>query len=332
MSVASTATREAWETIARELIGAPVLTSGEVSQQAGVELDQARRLWRALGFAPIGDADRIFTQADVTMLQSAQRLIEEGVLRPEVLLQLTRATGQSLARLADVQIAATGERLDTAAWAANPPAIGEAIAASLSAQLPRFEQFLMYVWRRHLLASLLRLLSENTDLTSTAHDVVIGFADLVGFTALSQSLDPTAITDVIDHFESLVYAVVPEHGGRVVKMIGDAVMFSVDRVADAAEIALSLVERNATDSKLPEIRLGLALGPTVAFGGDLFGPTVNLASRLVDLARPGTVLVSDTIGTQLEEQPGWVVRRKHRVNLKGIGRVYTWALRRQKAD
>jgi len=330
MSAASADPREAWHKIARGLIGAPELTAAEVAQHAGVELQQARRLWRALGFAPIADDDRIFTQADVTILQSAQRLIDEGVMQPAILLQLTRATGQSLARLADVQITTTGDRLDTAAWLADPAATADAIAAALSAQVPRFEQFLMYVWRRHLLASLLRLLSESTTVTSSAHDVVVGFADLVGFTALSQNLEPAAITDVVDHFESLVYAEVPEHGGRVVKMIGDAVLFSVDRVVDAAEIALSLIERNATDSTLPEIRLGLALGPIVAFGGDLFGPTVNLASRLVDLARPGTVLVSDEIGLQLQEQPGLVLRRKYRVNLKGIGRVRTWALRRQK--
>lgn len=330
MSSASAATREAWHTIARGLIGAPEFTASEVAQHAGVELEQARRLWRALGFPPTADDDRIFTQADVTILHSAQRLIDEGVTRPEVLLQLTRATGQSLARLADVQIVATGDRLDTAAWLADPGAIADAITTALSAQVPRFEQFLMYVWRRHLLASLLRLLSESTAMTSSVHDVVVGFADLVGFTALSQNLDPAAIADVVDHFESLVYAEVPEHGGRVVKMIGDAVMFSIDRVTDAAEIALSLIERNATDSTLPEIRLGLALGPTVSFGGDLFGPTVNLASRLVDLARPGTVLVSDEIGTQLQAQPGLLLRRKHRTHLKGIGRVRTWALRRQK--
>lgn len=322
---------DAWEAIADSLVGKPIFTSTEVAERAGVEVEQARRLWRALGFAPVADDSRIFTDADVTMLLSVHRLIEEGVMTPAVLLQLTRATGQSLARLADVQITTTGGRLDVSALAADPEATAQQIAQALARQVPRFELFLMYVWRRHLLAALLRLLSESSIASAPAHELVIGFADLVGFTSLSQSLDANAITQMIDHFEALVYSQVPERGGRVVKMIGDAVMFSVDTALEAAEIALALVEADAGDATLPDIRIGLAVGPAVSFGGDLFGPTVNLASRLVDNAYPGTVLISDELAQQLQEQPGFTLRRRHRVNLKGIGRVRTWALRRQTA-
>ncbi len=330
MSSPTADTPAAWDAIARSLLGEPELTSSDVALRAGVDLEQARRMWRALGFAPVADDVRMFTQADVSMLQAVQHLIQEKLMDPSVLLQLTRATGQSLARLADVQISTTGGRLDKNAIAGDAAAIATVVTQALSEQVPRFEMFLMYVWRRHLLASLLHLLSESTLASGSGHEQVVGFADLVGFTAMSQNLDPQALTTVVDHFESLVYAEIPERGGRVVKMIGDAVLFSVDQPTVAAEIALGLVEHSRTDAILPEIRLGLAWGPTVSFGGDLFGHTVNLASRLVDLARPGTVLVSDELGQRLQEQPALLLRRKHRQTLKGIGRVRTWALRRAK--
>lgn len=330
MSASPEDTSAAWDAIAKSLLGDPELTSSDVALRAGVELEQARRLWRALGFPPVADDTRMFTQADVAILQAAQRLVDEKILEPAVLLQLTRATGQSLARLADAQVSTTGGGLDKKGMAGGAAAIATVITQALSEQVPRFEMFLMYVWRRHLVASLLHLLSESTMVTDSGHEQVVGFADLVGFTAMSQSLDSEALTTVVDHFESLAYAEIPERGGRVVKMIGDAVLFSVDQPALAAEIALGLIEHSHADAILPEIRLGLAWGPTVSFGGDLFGPTVNLASRLVDLARPGTVLVSDDLGQRLQDQPAFLLRRKHRQSLKGIGRVRTWALRRAK--
>ncbi len=313
-------------------MGKPELTSAEVARRAGVDLEQARRLWRALGFAPVADEARIFTRADVKMLQTVQKLIDDGLTTPAVVLQLTRATGQSLARLADVQITTSSERLDTTVLDADPALAAQNTVRALAEQVPRFEHFLTYVWRRHLLAALLRLLSERALLPTAAHDLVVGFADLVGFTAVSQRLDPSAIAEMLDHFEALIYAQIPERGGRVIKMIGDAAMFCVDTVADAAEIALALVEGDAGDATLPDIRVGLAVGPTVSFGGDLFGPTVNLASRLVDTARPSTILVSDEVGEKLKDNPAFVLRPTRRLSLKGIGRVRTWALRRAKVE
>ena len=86
-----------------------------------------------------------------------------------------------------------------------------------------------------------------------------------------------------------------ERGGRVVKMIGDEVMFAVDDGAFAADIAIALVEALVRDPDLPGVRVGLASGPTLSWEGDLYGPTVNLASRLVNIARPNSVHISDEL-------------------------------------
>src|SRR5207249_2429006 len=96
----------------------------------------------------------------------------------------------------------------------------------------------------------------------------------------------------------------------------------------AADIAIALVDAHAREAAVPDVRVGLASGPVLSWEGDLFGPTVNLASRLVNLARPGTVLVSDDLGDALRDDPRFELRHLRPVNLHGIGRTRSWVLRR----
>lgn len=297
--------------LARAVLGEPVYTSPQVAAAAGVPLDQARRLWRALGFPPVAEDLRVFTAADVDTLRAARRLVEQQVAAPEVLLQLTRVTGQSLARIAEAQVAAESD--------------DEGTPAALGARAAAIEPLLTYVWRRHLVAAALRAATAGAE--PGGAQLVVGFADLVGFTAFSQRREPAELAAAVDRFESLAYEHIPERGGRVVKMIGDEVMFAVDDGPTAAAIALALVDAYGRDPQLPAVRVGLALGPVLAWQGDLYGPTVNLASRLVNVARAGTVLASQELGAQLEAHGGFTLRHVRPERLKGIGRVRMWVVR-----
>jgi adenylate cyclase len=234
-------------------------------------------------------------------------------------------TGQSLARVADAELTASADRAERARAAGAPADVAfAALAERIEELAPSLEQMLGYVWRRHLLSALLRLsTTPEADRIQT-----VGFADLVGFTAMSQALDPRELSAMVDRFEAIAYEQIPARGGRVVKMIGDAVMFAADDAVAAAEIALSLVEAHARDPGLPDARAGLASGPVLAWEGDLFGPTVNLASRLVNLARRSTVLVADALGERLRNDPAFALRHLRPVRLQGIGRVRSWVLRR----
>jgi adenylate cyclase len=156
--------------------------------------------------------------------------------------------------------------------------------------------------------------------------LTVGFVDLVGYTALSQELEEEELASLVSRFEEIAYDTVAEHGARVVKMIGDEVMFVTERPAAAARIALKLSERSAVDEVLPEARAGLACGPVVAHEGDYYGPVVNLASRLVELARPGSVLTSEEMHGALADDESFGFQRLRSRKIRDIGRVEIWLL------
>ena len=323
---------DSWRVLARTLIGEPQFTPLEVVQEAGVDIEQARRLWRALGFPRVPDEDRVFTRSDVAMLRAVQALVEQKIAAPDVVVQLARVIGQAQARVAEAQLAASADQFDLLRSARGPDGdAGDAIVSRIESLVPNFEPFLGYVWRRHLLAAVLRLMATSGNQSAAVPMLSVGFADLVGFTALSQQLSDRDLAATVDSFEALSYEHIVERGGRVVKMIGDEVMFTVEDPLVAAETALGLVEACASHHGLPPIRVGLASGSAVSWEGDLFGPTVNLASRLVNLARPSTVMVSDDLGKQLRANPSLMLRHLRPLGLKGIGRVRVWVVRRRAA-
>jgi adenylate cyclase len=199
---------------------------------------------------------------------------------------------------------------------------------SLDVILPSMGRLLEYTWRRHLQAAFRRamLAFSRGELSGGTIETTIGFADLVGFTLLAQELSDEALAEVVSRFESLAFDIVSALGGQVVKVIGDEVMFVVRDTAQAARIALQLADAYADDELLSDVRVGLASGSVLAMEGDYYGPVVNLASRIVKIAIPGTVLVSDEVHAGLadDEELAWKSLRPR--TLKDVGRVQLWAL------
>lgn len=312
-----------WQQLTEQLLGPSTFTAPEVARAADVDLDLARRLWRALGFPPVSDDERFFTRSDVEILRAVRELADRLPTSPGVLIQLARVTGQSLGRLADAQVTAA-DRRDTIDESNPEPSSRDAVPAVVSV-VPDLERLLGYVWRRHLLAAFLRLAAIPS---ASDRSLTVGFADLVGFTTISQAVDARALATIVDRFEAVAYEQVIHHGGRVVKMIGDEVLFVAEDRQVAADIAVGLVEAHSRDAILPDVRVGLAEGPVLAWAGDVLGPTVNLAHRLVNLARPGSVLVTDDLGQRLSGEGRFVLRRLRRARIEGIGRLRSWVLRR----
>jgi len=156
----------------------------------------------------------------------------------------------------------------------------------------------------------------------------VGFADLVSFTRLVRRLSERELARVVQRFEALASDVVTAHGGRVIKTVGDEVLFVAIGAAPAAAIALDMVEAMTADDVLPDVRVGMASGRVVSRLGDVFGTTVNRASRLTAVARPRTVLVDDAIAASLVSTSGFEMSALRRRTLRGIGPVTPWVLLR----
>jgi len=149
---------------------------------------------------------------------------------------------------------------------------------------------------------------------------------MVGYTALAQMLDDDGLAALVQRFNELAHDTVTAVGGRVVKSIGDEVMYIADQPSTASDIALRLTERTDEDPLVPESRAGVASGTLLSRDGDYFGPVVNLASRLTELARPSSVLVSSEVGHALDGDGRFRLRRIPSRKIRDIGRVEVYRL------
>jgi adenylate cyclase len=319
-----------WESLSSALVGLPELNAAEVAEIAGVSPGQARRFWQALGFPRVPSEERVFTRTDAEMLRAAASILEHGTLEADVLLQMTRATGQALARIATMHVLSIADEITTATRDRDLSDRDRADAiATISESLARsHEPFLGYVWRRHALAAILQTIASAAERAGGEETATVGFADLIDFTATTRRLSEHELAKMMERFEQIAYEQIPDRGGRVIKILGDEIMFSNNDVLAAAETALALAEACSQDPLVPDVRVGLALGPMMAWEGDLYGNTVNLASRLVSLARPGTVLVSDELGRRLHDSAAFTVHEIRETKLKGLGRTKLSVLRR----
>ena len=165
--------------------------------------------------------------------------------------------------------------------------------------LPEIEPLLVHVWRLQLAATVDRVVDDDATLVDAVH-LTVGFADLVGFTRLSRRLEQRELAAVVERFEQGALDLVTAAGARLVKTLGDEVLLIAERPLSAVDAGLALVDAFVEDEQVPELRVGLATGLVISRMGDVFGTTVNLASRLTSLARPGTVLVDKTTAEEID--------------------------------
>jgi adenylate cyclase len=193
--------------------------------------------------------------------------------------------------------------------------------------VPVLENLIGYVWRRHLAATAGRGLAGSDEMV--ARRMAVGFADLVGFTSLTRHVDEAELAVLVERFESVAFDSVAELGGRVIKTVGDEVMFAADDARTGAEIALHLLEGVEAIDELPDLRVGVAFGNLLARLGDLYGEPVNLASRLASVARPGSVLIDRELAAELDGDDRYRVRRVPPRPVRGYALLQPLRLRRE---
>jgi class 3 adenylate cyclase len=292
------------------------LSPTDAARSAGVTDAQFADLWRALGFTAPGGPARV-PPALVEALPVIATATREW-LGEETGLGLARVIGSTTAQLAEAVVDAFRMRFEVPEMAAGT-AYSDVVQAYVDltqASLPSLERLVAATLEAHLVRVAAGAWAPDDDQVATRRLLYVGFADLVGYTALSRTLSPAELHRLLEAFEEIVSEAVIDHGGRLVKLIGDGAMYVADSAEAGAAAAVEICARIAA-VELPQVRIGADIGPVLGRSGDYFGEVVNRAARLVALARPGSVVVSDAVVAALDPAE-WPVEQLPAQALKGF--------------
>lgn len=279
--------------------GRPVYSVRTAAEALDVPVDDLAHAWSVLGLS-VADAELLaLSQADVDALATWVTL--RTVAGDDAALGFLRVVGAAMARLAEasgtmIRLAQPNLLIthsqDELTTARTYRAVAELV--------PGISALIDSVWR-HQITSARTYFEHVIQDASASVTCGVGFADLSGFTALTQQLTPTELADLLIEFSGTVSDVVHADGGRVVKFIGDEVMWVSSTPEQLARVAVDLVEHPSARGAGLQVRAGLGYGSVLAIGGDYFGSAVNLAARLVAAAAPGQILASTDVRDELAD-------------------------------
>ena len=294
--------------------GEPRYTVEEVADRTKLDRDFLERLWNALGM-PVAEPDEVaYTEADVEAARSVQEIRVTG-LPADGVLEIARAMSQSMATLA----AAIGRVFGDAFMREGDNELDLArryteVAKEIAPHLP---PTLTHVFglqqREELRRAMVDLEAVSKGEPAGSEDVTVAFADLVGFTPLGERIPPEELGAVASRLGELA-SEVAEAPVRFVKTVGDAAMLVSYKADPALKATLALVDAAENEGEgFPQLRAGMAAGPSLRRGGDWYGRPVNLASRITGKARPGTVLTSEDVKERAKEDYDWSFARKRKI-------------------
>jgi class 3 adenylate cyclase len=281
--------------------GRPIYSLRTAAEALGVPTEEVAHAWAVVGLTVADPEQPALSQADVDGL--ATWVAMRAVVGNDAALGWLRVLGAAMARLAeagstvirlgqpDIQMTHTQDELTTA----------RAYRAAAEF-IPRLGVLIDAVYRHHTISARAHFERVIRD-TSASVTCGVGFADLSGFTALTQRLTPAELSGLLDEFNNTVADVVHTDGGRVVKFIGDEVMWVTSTPERLMKVAIDLVEHPRAREAGLQVRAGLGYGQVLAIGGDYFGNPVNLAARLVAAAAPGQILAASDVRDELAEWP-----------------------------
>jgi adenylate cyclase len=293
--------------------GRPIHSLRTAADALGTSVDEVATAWAVMGLR-ISDPEALaLSQADVDGLQTWVAI--KALVGDDAALAFLRVLGNAMARVAeaggtmariaqpDLLVTHSGDELTTA----------KAYRA-VTEITHRFGVLIDAVFRQHIVSARTHFEGVITD-ASASVTCGIGFADLTGFTTLTQILTPTELLDLLVEFGGTVSDLVHADGGRVVKFIGDEVMWVTSTPELLVKVAMDLVEHSRAREAGLQVRAGLGYGSVLAIGGDYFGNPVNLAARLVGAAAPGQILASNDVRDELA---AWQAIPQEPLILKGF--------------
>jgi class 3 adenylate cyclase len=293
--------------------GPQIFSLRMAADSIGVPVETVEHGWAMLGLT-FDDVDTpALSQADVDSLGTWSAM--RAQMGDDAADGYLRVLGASVARLAEA-VSSMIRTSTPGLW------LGHTGDESATAQVyrevadfvPRVGQMIDAIHRHHLVST--RTFIEGMTRGPSASLLCgVGFADLSGFTALTQTLTPAELSELLNEFGATASDVVHAGGGRVVKFLGDAVMWVNSDPARLAKAALELVDHPRAREEGLQIRAGLGYGEILAMGGDYFGNAVNLAARLVAAAAPGQILAAAEVYERLSDWPAIV---QEPLQLKGF--------------
>ncbi len=301
----------------RALLGGPRYTSTELAELSGVPIEALERQLRSVGIATPARDVAAFGREDLEAAHRQRALLDAG-LGADQIAELGRTAAVAMSQFAAASrqvMAAAFIRPDDTEREASDRVLGRTMPL-----LPLVGPTLEYVYRLHLREQLRHAALAAGEREPGAETITVAFADLVGYTELGESLPPEElgrVTGALDEHAREVAA----GPVRLVKLLGDAAMLTAGDSGAVLAATFELLERMAAEGEgAPLIRAGVARGSVVARGGDYYGAPVNLASRVTDVARPGSVLVTREVRDEVEErgEGEYAFSRAGRKHLKGI--------------
>jgi adenylate cyclase len=321
----------------RMLAGRPRYTPMEVADRSGVPIEELERQWRSIGVAVPGREEVVLSAEDLDAADRIRGILDAG-LDADQLAELSRTIAVAMSQFAAASRQVVGQTF--VGDGGTEREVSDRVQEGAGGLIPTVGPTLDYVYRLHLREQLRHAaFDEAADGAiggglPDAGTLAICFADLVGFTKLGEQLPPEELGQITGRLEELAREV-SRGPVRLVKLIGDAAMFASSDTDALLDSTHELVERMAEgdeDEELPLIRAGLAYGPVFTRGGDYYGRAVNLASRITETARPGSVLVTAEIRDHADEGE-FTFSKARRKHLKGIsGSVELFRCRRSSGD
>lgn len=281
------------------------MTAYEVARETGTTAARVLQFWRGLGFPGVSASEPVFTPSDADALRRSLRLLESGGLSEGAWRTLVRAAAHSADRLALWQME-TLVRDAERRWDLDDVSARLVVLDTIGELVDDLDAIAVHAWRRHLLALLTRTERAvgSAGMTPETDDLplerAVAFVDVTSYTQRTAHLGAAALAELVEAFEERARDVVTEAGARVVKTMGDGVLVVADDLATGVDVALRLSAAYADSPVDLEVHGAVTWGRVLSRSGDIFGPTVNLASRLADIARARQILTDEVTWALLE--------------------------------
>lgn len=304
-------------------------TYRRLAEERSMPTDLLQAIHRSMGFVP-PDPDDLAGPDDVVLADLARMVLDIGGSEDSIR-RLFRAYADNLRRLALAEADLYVEQIERPRRSAGTSApelmrtgavVGRDMTPLVKATLSAiYERHRQHVWAQHSVETAEGVLERAGLYQRAERTPTICFVDLTGYTRLTEEQGDETAARLASRLATLVDGVALRHGGRPVRWLGDGGMFLFPEATAAVRAALEMNE-GAPAAGLPTTHIGIQSGPVVFQDGDVYGRTVNLASRIADLAEAGDVLTTEETMRQVEAgEIGWT--RIGPAQLQGVARPVT---------